>query len=260
MMRRQLSGVSRATRIACIAAVLAIAAIAVISVTGNDTGARPHARLAARNFSLRALGHPGQRVSLAAFAGRPVIINFFASWCHALPAGDPGPGQVLPPVRRPRRDHRGRLQRPGQGRDALRARGRRAYPVGVDPLPASTTTSYGVIALPQTFFLNAQHRIVKRVFGAVTMKELSAGVALLTSRPSGRRRRPAPAEAEMVDSLPGPTRPMSRSGTRGGRPAGPAVAAGPPGPGCSPWPCSSGSRTGRRPGNGPPTCAASPAT
>ncbi len=60
------------------------------------------------------------------------------------------------------------------------------YPVGVDPLPASTTTSYGVIALPQTFFLNAQHRIVKRVFGALTMKNLSEGAALMSKARSGQ--------------------------------------------------------------------------
>jgi thiol-disulfide isomerase/thioredoxin len=190
MMRRQLSGASRATRIACIAAVLAIAAIAVISVTGNDTGARPHALPAARNFSLRALGHPGQRVSLAAFAGRPVIINFFASWCTPCQ-------RETPALARFYRQSGDRVAIIGvdsndQARAAMRfvhAAGVR-YPVGVDPLPASTTTSYGVIALPQTFFLNAQHRIVKRVFGAVTMKELSAGVALMTSRPSGAPQTP----------------------------------------------------------------------
>ena len=69
------------------------------------------------------------------------------------------------------------------------------YPVGVDPLPAATTVSYGVLALPQTFFLNARHRIVKRIFGAVTMKELSAGVALMDKELargiSPRRPRPA---------------------------------------------------------------------
>ena len=34
-------------------------------------------------------------------------------------------------------------------------------------------------ALPQTFFLNSRHRIVSRVAGPVTMKELTAGVAAM---------------------------------------------------------------------------------
>ena len=46
----------------------------------------------------------------------------------------------------------------------------------------TTTLAYGVVALPQTFFLNAQHRIVKRVISAVTLTDLRTGVALLTSQ------------------------------------------------------------------------------
>ena len=35
------------------------------------------------------------------------------------------------------------------------------------------------IGIPETFFLNARHLIVKRVLGGVTMKDLIAGVALM---------------------------------------------------------------------------------
>jgi hypothetical protein len=56
------------------------------------------------------------------------------------------------------------------------------YPVVADPEPMTTTLAYGVVALPQTFFLNAQHRIVKRVIRAVTLTDLRAGAALMTSQ------------------------------------------------------------------------------
>ena len=59
------------------------------------------------------------------------------------------------------------------------------YPVAFDPYPASTTTSYGVYALPQTFFLNARHRIVLHVVGAVTMKDLTNWVRLTDSGHTG---------------------------------------------------------------------------
>jgi hypothetical protein len=49
----------------------------------------------------------------------------------------------------------------------------------------SMALSYGVTALPQTFFLNPQHRIVKRVIRAVTLTDLRGGIALMT-RPSTR--------------------------------------------------------------------------
>ena len=60
-----------------------------------------------------------------------------------------------------------------------------AYPVASDPAPMAMALSYGVSALPQTFFLNAQHRIVKRLIRAVTLTDLRHGVALMTTQ-SGR--------------------------------------------------------------------------
>ena len=53
-------------------------------------------------------------------------------------------------------------------------------PVGFETTPA-VANAYGVseIGIPETFFLDARHRIVKRILGGVTMKELNAGVALM---------------------------------------------------------------------------------
>ena len=47
------------------------------------------------------------------------------------------------------------------------------YPVGFDP-EVVAASAYGVAALPQTFFLDARHRIVDRVFGAVTQADSTA--------------------------------------------------------------------------------------
>ena len=60
-----------------------------------------------------------------------------------------------------------------------------AYPLASDPAPMTMALSYGVVALPQTFFLNAQHRIVKRIIRAVTLTDLRSGVAIMTKQ-SGR--------------------------------------------------------------------------
>jgi thiol-disulfide isomerase/thioredoxin len=179
---RRMRGLSRATRIIGASAALAVIVVAVISLAGNGAGSGPRPLPAARNFSLPAVGHPGQRVSLAAFAGRPVIINFFASWCAPCK-------RETPTLARLYRQSRGHItiigvdsnDQAGPAMRFVRSAGVR-YPVGADPLPAATTTGYGVVALPQTFFLDARHRIVKRIFGAVTAKELSEGVALMNSR------------------------------------------------------------------------------
>jgi hypothetical protein len=55
-----------------------------------------------------------------------------------------------------------------------------SYPVGWDPA-GTAATSYGVNALPQTFFLNARHQVVARIFGAVTLADLHKGIALATA-------------------------------------------------------------------------------
>jgi hypothetical protein len=36
--------------------------------------------------------------------------------------------------------------------------------------------------LPATFFLDSHHRIVKRVYGAVSQAELTSGTALISTR------------------------------------------------------------------------------
>ena len=54
-----------------------------------------------------------------------------------------------------------------------------SYPVSVDP-SGSVATEYGIIALPQTFMLNARHQIVRHIAGGVTSGELNAWARSLT--------------------------------------------------------------------------------
>jgi hypothetical protein len=55
-----------------------------------------------------------------------------------------------------------------------------AYPVGFETTPA-VANAYGVsaVGIPETFFLNWRHRIVKRILGDVTMRELTQESAVL---------------------------------------------------------------------------------
>jgi thiol-disulfide isomerase/thioredoxin len=176
-------GISRQSKIVLAGAGVALLAIVLITVaTAGSKAAPPRTPPAAKAFTLSLLGHPGQHVSLAAYAGRPLIINFFASWC-------PPCRHETPLLARFYRDSGGRTliigidanDEAGPAEKFVQSAGV-SYPVGSDPFPAPVTTSYGVLGLPQTFFLNARHRIVKHVIGAVTLAELKAGVATMDAR------------------------------------------------------------------------------
>ncbi len=181
----RLWGMSRRAKIATGSAV-AMVIIAVVLVLAAAHGPAPQAAppRPAKSFSLEMLGRPGSSVSLASYAGQPVIVNFFASWC--------GPCQrETPLLARYYESHGGHVNVVGidandQQAAALSfvARAGVHYPVGWDPFPASITTSYGVYALPQTFFLNAEHRIVAQVMGPVTARVLARDVALMNQRAS----------------------------------------------------------------------------
>jgi cytochrome c biogenesis protein CcmG, thiol:disulfide interchange protein DsbE len=163
-----------------IAAVL-LAVVAVLTLAGpsGTAGTQPKTLPTAPNFTLPELGHKDRIVSLAGYAGKPVIVNFFASWCAECQTETP---------------ELARFYRQGHGRtviigiDANDSTARAlpwlagkgvTYPVGVDAHGLGPATAYGVNALPQTFFLDAQHRIVKRIYGAVTASDLRQGVELM---------------------------------------------------------------------------------
>ncbi len=110
-------------------------------------------------------GHP--RVSLPRAGHRPVVLNFFASWC--------GPcKQELPLLARAARHEHGRIAFVGvdvndnaaHARQLVRTSGVR-YPVGQDP-QGRAATRYGLLGLPTTVFIGADGRVARAVSGQLT--------------------------------------------------------------------------------------------
>jgi len=159
-----------------------IVALAVAGATVGSGHAAPQSLGRAKNFTLGVLGHPGQHLSLQSMADRPVIVNFFASWC--------GPcKKETPLIARFYRDNGGRPAIIGVDvNDSAPAAMRFVhnsgvtYPVVADPAPMTAAIAYNLPGLPATFFLNSRHVIVKRVYGAVTQAELTTGARLMAGR------------------------------------------------------------------------------
>jgi cytochrome c biogenesis protein CcmG/thiol:disulfide interchange protein DsbE len=180
---QRLGGLGRARLAALAAVVVGVVVILTLSLVGTGGGAPQHAPPApAKDFSLAMLGHPGQRVSLISVTGRPVIVNFFASWC--VPCR-----KETPLLARFFRARDGKVAVIGidvnDQTSAALAFVRKTgvtYPVATEPASGSTVIAYDLPGLPATFFLDARHRIVKRVYGAVSRAELTSGAALISER------------------------------------------------------------------------------
>jgi cytochrome c biogenesis protein CcmG, thiol:disulfide interchange protein DsbE len=132
-------------------------------------------------FSLPQL-QGGQPVSLSAFRGRPVIVNFFASWCRDCRA-------ELGAMARVARATSGRVAVIGidtnETSDAAATRllaGAHAnYPVVVDP-QAKVAAHYLVQALPVSYFLTASGRVVGAALGPQTVSSLDRWVTRLGAK------------------------------------------------------------------------------
>ncbi len=129
-------------------------------------------------FSLPALGG-GNPVSLSTFRGTPVIVNFFASWCRDCRA-------ELDAVATVARHSAGRVAVVGvdsnESSDAaamrLLAAAQANYPVALDD-SAKVATQYLIDALPVSYFVNAEGRVVGVALGPQTVTSLDRWVTRL---------------------------------------------------------------------------------
>ncbi len=148
----------------------------------NQSAALPLAGHLAPNFTLTDL--QGRAITLSSLRGRPVFINFFASWCPPCKLETPDlvkmyhkygktvqfiglnmtPGDTLAGVQ-----------------NYVRVFGV-PYPVLLDS-NGTVESAYGVIDIPTSFFINSQGVIVSRVVGLMSQSEMQAKIAgLLRSR------------------------------------------------------------------------------
>lgn len=132
----------------------------------------------APDFVLPALEGDGE-VRFADFRGRPVIVNFWASWCNPC-------REEFPLLKKALRDHRAdELAVVGVTFEDIPADSRRfvdkmgaTWPQGVDD-GGHVAEAFGVRAIPQTFFVARDGTIVARVFGITSQDKLDDPLAKL---------------------------------------------------------------------------------
>jgi peroxiredoxin len=127
--------------------------------------------------TLRLPGLDGGQVDLAAVRGRPVVVNFWATWCEPCV-------REFPLLRRAAAAHRGeRLAVVGvltnDRTAAARAFVRRldaTWPVGIDPA-AATAAAWGAVGLPHTWFIRPDGTLASHQLGELTQASLDRQLA-----------------------------------------------------------------------------------
>lgn len=160
-----------------ISAVLVTALIAALLRPGRSgIAGSPLLDKPAPASTLRSLD--GVKVELASLQGRPVVVNFWASWC--LPCRDEAP--LLRSLSETQSD-RGlavlgiSFQEPElQNARAFIREYALAYPSLIDP-GARTAINYGVSGVPETFFIDRQGIVRSADRGGLTPARLSEGLS-----------------------------------------------------------------------------------
>ena len=133
----------------------------------------------APSFTLREVG-TGSTISLEQFKGKPVVLNFWATWCGPCYEEHPvlvANARALPNVQFLGvvfQDTEDKIQR------FLNDRGS-AYPTVIDDA-GKTAIAYGVGGVPETFFLDATGKIVAKFSGPLTSELLQNNLSKVTTQ------------------------------------------------------------------------------
>ena len=136
-------------------------------------------RTPAPGFSLPELRAPSRSMSLADFRGKPLVVNFWASWCYPCQA-------EMPVLESAFRSERGQVEFLGIDTNDRRGAALRflqrvhvSYPSLVLSERASpVVSSYGLIGLPITFFISPQGTVMGRHVGPLNAATLKAALGL----------------------------------------------------------------------------------
>jgi len=157
-----------------------VIALALVGILAAGLGKDPQAIVSpligkpAPGFALKAVG-TGETIDLSQFRGKPVVLNFWATWCR--PCWDEHPvltenaqlmGSRVQFVGVVFQDDEKKIT------DFLQQRGW-AYPTLVDDR-GKTAIAYGVGGVPETFFLDKNGKIVAKFDGPMSSDILQSNL------------------------------------------------------------------------------------
>lgn len=173
---REQSGRRRLWVVAVAAVVGAIVAVAAVVRSGESSSPGVSAAPAAAGAVSLSGVDPitGDEVSLDDFAGKPVVVNVWASWC-------PGCNEEANDLKRLADEHPEAavigldVQDTQDGARDFYRRWEWEHPSISDP-DAELAGGLGLQGLPSTFFLDAEHRLVGRIVGVGSFTDFEEGL------------------------------------------------------------------------------------
>ena len=152
-----------------------VAASVVVAVTTDDSLGKVPGTLKlegeAKTFTLEDVRAGRPAVALEALRGKPVVLNFFASWC--------GPCvREMPAIQAMSERYRGKVHFVGvtfndrreAARDVIERTGV-TYPAAFDP-QSDVAVDYVVRVMPTTFFIGSDGQLVERKDGEISELQL----------------------------------------------------------------------------------------
>jgi cytochrome c biogenesis protein CcmG/thiol:disulfide interchange protein DsbE len=150
----------------------------VVPVAVRDGG--PRVGDVAPDFTLTTLD--GKTVRLADYRGRPVVLNFWASYCHPC-------REEFPLFRRQLAQQPGDFVVLGVDTKDIESDAKNfaeeqkaTWPIGFDETNA-VAKAYGVAAVPQTFFIRPDGTVALRYYAQIPDAKFPAALATTTATP-----------------------------------------------------------------------------
>ena len=140
-------------------------------------------------FTVQRLGG-GEPVTLASLKGRPVVLNFWASWCLACR----DEAHILQATHMRYEKNAAKLRVVGiaiqdteEKAMAFARKYGKTYTLGIDNDAGDISLSYGLYGVPETFFIDAGGIIRYKQVGAVTAELVEREAGKLLGKSSGAR-------------------------------------------------------------------------
>jgi len=151
---------------------LLVAALVFVAMAMNG-GARP-LEVGTAAPELHLLSYDGKSWDLERFAGKPIIVNFWGTWC-------PPCLQELPHFAKAARAYEGKVVFVGAAvnspaEDVFRVIRRFGIDYPIAAVDGHSSSLWNARTLPSTYLLNAEHEVVWSIAGAITQRELDAAI------------------------------------------------------------------------------------